>query len=135
MGYCERTILSPCRSIASQSGIPKGGSLSPVLRALYLSSLDRAMEQWMKRGDCFYARFQDDIIVMAGKRHVLRRMQRDTYRILEHLKLGLRPEKTFIGRAHKGFDLLGYHMTCEGLSPNRLTRKKHLRLRGKVPVH
>jgi len=29
---------------------------------------------------------------------------------VELFELSLRPEKTFVGRAHKGFDLLGYHI-------------------------
>ncbi len=32
--------------------------------------------------------------------------------------------KTFMGRSHKEFDLLGYHFTLQGLSPNLQTQEK-----------
>jgi len=126
IAYCERTILRIGRSFHCKIGIPKGGPLSPVLGALYLTPLDHAMECWMERGDCFYARFQDDIILVSRKRHVLKRMKKEMYQILDKLRLSLRPEKTFIGRSQKGFDLLGYHITLQGLSPNQKTQKKAL---------
>jgi hypothetical protein len=124
IAYIKRTILCLGPSVHCQRGIPKGGSLSPILGALYLTPLDHAMERWMKREDCFYARFQDDILLMSHKRHVLRRMRKAMYRILDDLKLTLRPEKTFIGRIHKGFDLLGYHISTQSLTPNQTTQKK-----------
>ncbi|MBX9785809.1 MAG: hypothetical protein K2Y08_00580 [Alphaproteobacteria bacterium] len=124
IAYCERTIVRMGASLHCKIGIPKGGSLSPVLVALYLTPLDHAMERWMARGDYFYARFQDDIILMARKRHVLRRMRKAMYKILDELRLSLRPEKTFVGRNQKGFDLLGYHITPQGFSPSQKTQEK-----------
>jgi len=126
MSYCERIILRRGPSLHCTSGIPKGGSLSPVLGALYLAPLDYAMERWIKRGDCFYARFQDDIILASRKRHVLKRMRKEMHQILDELRLTLRPEKTFVGRNHKGFDLLGYHITPNGFSPTQKTQEKAL---------
>lgn len=99
--YCKPIIFSYGPAIHSTRGIPKGGSLSPALGALYLTPLDRAMECWMARGDCFYARFQDDIIITSRKRHVLRRMRKEMFKILDELQLILRPEKTFVGRGIK----------------------------------
>ena len=78
----------------------------------------------MARGDCFYARFQDDIILISRKRHVLRRMRKEMFQILENLQLIIRPEKTQVGRCEKGFDLLGYHVTLKGLSPSIEAQKK-----------
>lgn len=118
MSYCERIILRQGPSLNCTSGIPKGCSLSPVLGALYLAPLDYAMERWIKRGDCFYTCFQDDIILASRKRHVLKRMRKEMHQILDELRLTLRSEKTFVGRNHKGFDLLGYHITPNGFSPN-----------------
>ena len=126
-GYLTRTVLRAGPSIHCSVGIPKGGSLSPALGALYLSPLDHAMERWMARGDCFYARFQDDIILVSRKRHVLKRMRKEMYSILKDLKLGLRPEKTYMGRSGrvgKGFDLLGYAFSNKGLTPSKNTQEK-----------
>ena len=48
------------------------------------------------------------------------------FQILDELRLGLRPEKTFMGRYQKGFDLLGYHITPQGFSPSQKTQEKAL---------
>ena len=132
MSYCERTILRIGPSLHCKSGIP-GGSLSPVLGALYLTPLDHVMERWIARGDCFYARFQDDIILASRKRNVLRRMRKEMYQILDELRLSLRPEKlvlakagNIVGRNQKGFDLLGYNITLQGFSPSQRTQEKAL---------
>jgi len=126
IAYCERTILRIGPSLHCKIGIPKGGSLSPVLGALYLTPLDHAMERWIARGDCFYARFQDDIILVSRKRHVLKRMRKEMFQILRELRLSLRPEKTFVGRSQKGFDLLGYHITPKGFSLSQKAQEKAL---------
>ena len=128
IAYCERTILRIGPSLHCKSGIPKGGSLSPVLGALYLTPLDHAMERWIARGDCFYARFRDDIILVSRKRHVLRRMRKEMFQILDELRLTLRPEKTFVGRNQKEFDLLGYNITLQSLSPSHKTQEKALEI-------
>lgn len=128
MSYCERTILRRGPSLHCAPGIPKGGSLSPILGALYLTPLDYAMERWIKRGDCFYARFQDDIILASRKRHVLKRMRKEMHQILDELRLTLRPEKIFVGRNQNGFDLLGYHITPNNFSPNQKTQEKALEI-------
>lgn len=126
IAYCERTILRRGSSIHCKIGIPKEGALSPVLAALYLTPLDVAMERWIARGDCFYARFQDDIILIARKRHVLHRMRKEMYKILTELCLNLRFEKTFVGRCQKGFDLLGYNITPHSISPSQKTQERAL---------
>lgn len=97
----------------------------------YYASLDHVMERWIKRGDCFYARFQDDIILVSRKRHVLRKMKKEMYRILDELRLTLRSEKlvpakagNVVGRSHKGFDLLRYFINPNGFWPNQKTQKK-----------
>ena len=124
IGYFQRTILRIGPYLHCTRGIPKGGAMSPVLGALYLTPLDHAMERWVKRGACFYARFQDDIILVTRKRHVLRRMRREMYKTLNALRLILCPEKTYSGRSHKGFNLLGYHITPDGLNPSHQTQEK-----------
>lgn len=124
IGYCIRTILRRGPSLHCKLGIPKGGALSPVLGALYLTPLDVEMERWIARGDCFYARFQDDIILVSRKRHVLRSMRKEMFQILNELQLSLRFEKTFVGRSQKGFDLLGYHITPQDISPSQQTQER-----------
>jgi len=124
VAYCDRTILRIGSFNHCTIGIPKGSSLSPALAALYLTPLDHAMEAWVKRGDCFYAKFQDNIILISRKRHVLKRMKKEMHAVLKNLRLSLRPEKTFVGRSDEGFDLLGYDITPNRFSPNQKTKEK-----------
>ena len=52
----------------------------------------------------------------------LRNAMRRVNKTLEKLKLKQHPGKTFIGRAKRGFDFLGFAITAEGfLSPSKAT--------------
>ena len=89
-------------------GMVAGGSISPLLGAVYLTPLDRAMEQLQPRHDIRYQRFMDDYLIFAPTRHKLKAALRCMYRILEQLKLTVHPDKRSIGTTHRGFDFLGY---------------------------
>ena len=67
----------------------------------------------------------DDWIVFAPTRWKLRKVIRITNHVLNQLKVWQHPDKTFIGRAEKGFDFLGYHIQPRNhSSPARLTVAK-----------
>ena len=84
-----------------------------------LCPLDRLMERWMLRGDIFYARFQDDLILVARSKHPLKRVMKVMLRYIEEQAvMSLRREKTFIGRASAGFDFLGYFVTPGEFQPS-----------------
>jgi len=78
--------------------------LSPLMAALFLKPLDDAMQG----SGLFYARFMDDWIVVAPTRWKLRKAVKQVNAILNRLLLKKHPDKTFIGRAERGFDFLGY---------------------------
>ena len=88
-------------------GIGRGSPLSPLLGALYLDAVDRAMT---RRG-LFYVRYMDDILVMARTRWHLRKAIKTLNRGLEELRLSKHPDKTSIGRIERGFDFLGYRFS------------------------
>jgi hypothetical protein len=98
-------------------GIPMGSPLSPILSAVALLPLDRALT----RAGCFYARYVDDWIVLTKTRAQLRKMVRITNLVLAKLKQTKHPDKTFIGRIAKGFDFLGYHFNGLALRPAKIT--------------
>ena len=54
-----------------QKGIPKGSPLSPLLGAIALIPLDKAMGQIQQ---IFYARFMDDWIVLTKSKTALRKV-------------------------------------------------------------
>ncbi len=77
--------------------------------------------------NCFYTRFQDDIIFISRKRHILKKIRIEIFQVLRGLQLSLRLEKTFVGRSsNKGFDLLGCHITPHGFFPSQKTQEKAL---------
>jgi hypothetical protein len=109
--FITRSIFGRGWTYHPKIGIPKGGSLSPLLGAIYLNPLDTLMEKWVARGDVYYARYMDDLILVASKRSVFRRAKQAMLNELHRLQLTLRPEKTYLGRwGEKGFDFLGYHL-------------------------
>ena len=89
-------------------GIVAGGSISPLLGALYLLPLDRIMYKYASTGRIFYIRYMDDIIILSKTRWHLRKAISKLNGIISSLRLTLHPEKKFIGRINKGFDFLGY---------------------------
>ena len=103
-----RDYLSLPDAKLTDCGMVAGGSISPLLGAVYLTPLDRAMEQLQPRHNIRYQRFMDDYLIFAPTRHKLKAALRCMYRILEQLKLTVHPDKRSIGTTHRGFDFLGY---------------------------
>jgi len=103
---CDKGLYSHPRR-----GIPLGCPLSPLMGGLYLKGLDEAMENL----GVSYCRFMDDWLILAPTRWRLRRCIAVVNRILVSLGLEKHPEKTFVGKASKGFCFLGYHFTPRGL--------------------
>lgn len=92
-------------------GLTAGGSLSPLLGAVYLLPLDMAFERLTTGGRIFYRRYMDDIVILAKSRHIMRRAIRSVYIALEPLGLRLHDnQKRYIGRTSEGFDFLGYRL-------------------------
>ena len=86
-------------------GMVAGGSISPLLGAVYLTPLDRAMEEQLQpRHGIRYQRFMDDYLIFAPTRHKLKAALRTMYRVLDQLKLCVHPDKRSIGTTHRGFD-------------------------------
>ncbi len=89
-------------------GMVAGGSLSPLLGAIYLSPLDAAMEHLHEHHDIDYIRYADDFIIMARTRFLLRRAITRMHEVLTELQLQVHPDKRFIGRTERGCDFLGF---------------------------
>lgn len=98
-------------------GMVAGGSISPLLAAVYLTPLDQTMAAFESRLGIKYQRFMDDFVIFAPTRHKLRAVLRVMYRVLDQLKLHVHPNKRYIGTTQRGFDFLGYR-----LHPNRKLR-------------
>lgn len=105
-GYLKRVVYCGYYKVV-RKGISLGCSLSPLMGAIYLSQLDQAMQKL----NVFYARFMDDWIIIAPTKWKLRKAINLTNQLLVKLKLKQHPDKTYIGKASKGVDFLGFHIT------------------------
>ncbi len=85
-------------------------SLSPLFGAIYLVPLDK-----LGTSHGFYRHYMDDWIVMSSKKQPSRAVVKETYTVLQALKLRVHPDKTFIGKGEKGFDFLGFHCCPTGM--------------------
>ena len=102
--------LGPPDARRSGRGLVAGDSPSPLLAALSLTPLDRAMESLQPKG-VRYVRFMDDL------RHLRpdAAQAQDTRSAacapcLRALQLTVHPDKRFIGRITKGCDSLGHRL-------------------------
>ena len=105
-------------------GIVAGGSISPLLGALYLLPLDREMYKYVSSDRIFYIRYMDDIIILSKTRWHLRKAICMLNKTILSLDLTLHKQKKFIGRINKGFDFLGYTF-----KPGRKLRPSDISLR------
>ena len=103
------------------NGISRGCPISPILGALYLSSLD----EHFTNKDVYYIRYMDDILILSKTRWQNRTAIRQLNQILDTLKVEKHPDKTFIGKIEKGFDFLGYYFSREPLKVAEKTVEKH----------
>ena len=111
-GSPENSVRRGKSAISSGCESCLGCSLSPLMGAVYLQSVDDAMA---KTG-LFYARFMDDWVVLAPTHWKLRAAIRLVNQALAALKVQQHPDKTFVGRVSRGFDFLGYTFSTVGLT-------------------
>ena len=104
-----------------QQGISLGCPLSPLIGAFFLFCLD---EQFQHDDGLFYVRHMDDVLILAPTRWKLRRAVKMLNETFTVLKLEKHPDKTFIGKTDRGFDILGYHFHSQGLSVADITWAK-----------
>jgi len=91
-------------------GIVAGGALSTLLGAVYLSPLDSVMNELYQKGDIFYLRYVDDIVILAKTRWKFKKAVKLMHETLDSLQLSVHVQKKrFVGKTSKGFDCLGYY--------------------------
>jgi len=104
-------------------GIPMGSPLSPLLGAIALISLDKAIGQLK---GVFYARSMDDWVVLTTSKTALRKVVKLTHQVLNALQFELHPSKTYIGKVSHGFNFLGYYMDDQKILPSTETIRRFL---------
>jgi RNA-directed DNA polymerase len=103
-GYLEKGQL-----YATEYGVPQGGTISPTLLNITLSSLENAVKSATKRSDrvnvIVYA---DDFIITGKTKEVLENTVKPVVEnFLRERGLVLSQEKTKITHIQEGFDFLG----------------------------
>jgi hypothetical protein len=133
MGIIERYVKHPvllrlinkaCRRTETRGGnfyeydkkgLPMSSPLSPLLGAIALIPLDKAMGQF---SGVFYARYMSDWVVLTKSKTALRKVVKKTHDVLNALKFQLHPSKTYIGKIRHGFNILGYYMDDQKMLPS-----------------
>jgi len=106
-----------------QKGLPMGSPLSPLLGAISLIPLDKAMGQ--VKG-IFYARYMDDWVVLTKSKTALRKIIKIIHDVINKLQFQLHPTKTYIGKIRNGFNFLSYYMDHEKILPATETIRRAL---------
>jgi hypothetical protein len=104
-----------------KNGIPKGSPLSPLLGAIALMPLDKAMG---KIKGVFYQRYMDDWCVLTKSKSALRKVVKYTHEVMRNLKFQLHPLKTYIGKINRGFNFLAYYMDDQKILPSKETIRR-----------
>jgi group II intron reverse transcriptase/maturase len=109
----------------TETGVPQGGVISPLLANVYLNEFDKwAEEKWhldqnaQRRrryaglGNYRLIRYADDFVILSNDRIEGVRQAKQEVRdfLANDLYLELSEEKTFITHVNEGFDFLGFHI-------------------------
>lgn len=87
------------------TGIALRGPLSQLFSAIYLKPLDEAFDGM----DVFYARYQDDVLILCKTKSQLNRCRRKLMNVLQERCLRLSRKKSMHGELTTGFHFLGVH--------------------------
>lgn len=114
--YVQYTVEDGGEFYTPASGIARGCALSPLMGALHLYAMDAwfANEMNKKKG-IYYARYMDDIVILAHTRWQLRKQVRALNGFFNEAGFSQHPDKTFIGRTERGYDWMGAQMSDAGV--------------------
>jgi group II intron reverse transcriptase/maturase len=121
-GVMEEGRVSP-----TETGVPQGGVISPLLANVYLHALDAL---WVAEAANLgqMVRYADDLVVLCRTEPDARAAYRWVVGTLKGLKLESHPDKTRVVDARdgsQGFDFLGFHFRRTPMvrKPKRLATK------------
>jgi group II intron reverse transcriptase/maturase len=100
------------RRVSSATGIPQGGTISPLLSNVYGHVLDALWEKELGHLGTSI-RYADDLVILCRTRKDAETAMEWLQRRAAGLHLTLHPGKTrmvYVGDGHEGFDFLGFHI-------------------------
>jgi group II intron reverse transcriptase/maturase len=98
-------------TISGATGVPQGGSISPLMSNVYGHALDALWAKEARRLGTI-VRYADDAVILCRSEADAQQALRWLQRMAQALKLTLHPEKTRVvelGGGVDGFDFLGFH--------------------------
>lgn len=122
--YVHYTVEDGGEFHTPEKGIARGCALSPLMGALYLAEMD---EHFSREAGIYYARYMDDVVILAKTRWQLRRHVRTLNQYFNAREVEKHPEKTFTGRTNRGFDWMGAQMNecgVEGIAQRALSNHR-----------
>ncbi|MCT4737247.1 reverse transcriptase domain-containing protein [Raoultella ornithinolytica] len=111
--YIHYTVEDGGTFHTPEKGISRGCPLSSLMGALHLYEMDA---HFARQKHIHYARYMDDIIILAKSRWSLRRHTKRLKQWFSAEGFEAHPDKTQIGRIEKGFDWMGAWLTHEGVT-------------------
>lgn len=111
--YIHYTVEDGGTFHTPESSISRGCPLSPLMGALHLYDMD---EHFSNQQNIHYARYMDDVIILAKSRWQLRKHTKKLMQWFSEHGFEAYPDKTQIGRTAKGFDWMGVWLTDEGVT-------------------
>lgn len=110
--YVHYTVEDGGTFHTPEKGISRGCPLSPLMGALHLYDMD---EHFNQQPNIHYARYMDDVIILAKTRWQLRKHTKRLMQWFGAFGFEAHPDKTYIGRTEKGFDWMGAWLTSDGV--------------------
>ena len=89
-------------------GLPLGNQTSQFFANVYLSGVDRLLDERLRPG--VWARYVDDVVIFANDKLELRRMRQAMDAELGAARLSAHPGKTRIHRCSEGVNFLGWRL-------------------------
>lgn len=91
--FLNAGIMDKGMFIKSETGVPQGGPLSPLLSNIILNELDQKLEEWGYK----FVRYADDLMIFTKSCRAAERQYRRAGKLIEgKLKLAINKEKTKI---------------------------------------
>ena len=121
LGLIRAVILAPVRVNGeliqrNGKGIPLTCCLSPLLCAIYLSSIDQLFSE---KKDIFYLRYMDDFIILTKNHKRLEEVVAQARAEMNALEVDPHPKKTFVGKTIRGFTFLGFSFQVTERPPKK----------------
>lgn len=101
-------IVYQCKKYNTDCGVPQGGAISPMICNMALDGLEQRLTDLLQ--DIEFIRYADDILVISPYVDKLGQAIGIINELLSSRGLSLSEDKTFITKADRGFDFLGWHI-------------------------